>query len=320
MTFTDRTRPTIDFAHNPPKRLARLRTILVEIRYPAVARGRAAAGETAGATPAYLAAPFPMVLFAHGYGVMPDTYKPLLDAWVRAGFVVVAPVFPVTNYYEWTSLGRAGVLEEDVGNQPADVAYVVSRIWHLFLTDDLSRLVDPRRMAFAGQSDGAVTVAGLAFAKYFRVAWNAMPVHPRAIVILSGAEFNGAGAYSQPRDHLAVLMVHSDADHCDLAHHDVRLYRDVVRGAGVHEFLALQGADHIAPFVGVQPWASVVEDVSVDFLRRVLDSPGSAPSDDLLRDGTVRGVARLSTAASLSDPQGIVANPCGTPTPGPPTS
>ncbi|NNN09190.1 MAG: chlorophyllase, partial [Acidimicrobiaceae bacterium] len=35
-----------------------------------------------------------MIVFAHGYDVSPDIYSALLNSWVRAGFVVVAPFFP----------------------------------------------------------------------------------------------------------------------------------------------------------------------------------------------------------------------------------
>jgi fermentation-respiration switch protein FrsA (DUF1100 family) len=38
--------------------------------------------------------PFPLVVFAHGFGDKPRTYDKLLDALAQSGYIVVAPTFP----------------------------------------------------------------------------------------------------------------------------------------------------------------------------------------------------------------------------------
>ena len=64
---------------------------------------------------------------------MPATYTPLLASWVKAGFVVVAPVFPDENANKLESLGHptlteSQIAESDVVNEPYDVAYVVGQV------------------------------------------------------------------------------------------------------------------------------------------------------------------------------------------------
>jgi len=46
------------------------------------------------APPAYRYGPYPVIVFAHGFDVDPNTYRSLLVSWVEAGYVVVAPFFP----------------------------------------------------------------------------------------------------------------------------------------------------------------------------------------------------------------------------------
>ena len=63
--------------------------------------------------------PYPLIVFAHGFAVTPATYAPLLRAWAQAGYVVAAPVFPLTN-----ANAPGGPNESDLRDQPADVRLV----------------------------------------------------------------------------------------------------------------------------------------------------------------------------------------------------
>ena len=216
LTFTDTTRVILDYETSPPTEPSPRRTIATEIRYPISATLGKGTQEVPGVTPA-AGGPFPVIVFAHGYAVMPDTYRSLLDAWVRAGFVVVSPVFPVTNYYEWIRQGGGGSPEGDVGYQPYDVAFVVGRLFALSSEPGsfLDGLVDLQRLGLAGQSDGAATIAGLVYASFYAMNFAAMPVHPLALAILSGAEFQGAVTYSDPSGGPALLSVESDDDYVE---------------------------------------------------------------------------------------------------------
>src|SRR5947209_7537413 len=102
--------------------------------------------------PAAPGGPFPLVVFAHGYNVTPAPYAGLLQSWARAGYVVAAPTFPLTN-----PGAPGGPNEDDVVNQPADVRFVIDRL----LAADaqpgpLAGLINPQRIGVAGHSDGGI--------------------------------------------------------------------------------------------------------------------------------------------------------------------
>jgi alpha-beta hydrolase superfamily lysophospholipase len=97
-------------------------------------------------------AALPVVVFAHGYNAEPETYWPLLDAWAQAGYLVAAPELP----------GSARDLpgrptRDDIGEAARDLSFVVTA-----LLAGVQGPVDPSRVAAAGHSDGASSVATLA--------------------------------------------------------------------------------------------------------------------------------------------------------------
>src|SRR3954454_3317119 len=47
--------------------------------------------------PASGTGPFPVVVFGHGLDAVPSGYRYLLQSWAAAGFVVAAPLFPLTS-------------------------------------------------------------------------------------------------------------------------------------------------------------------------------------------------------------------------------
>ena len=134
------------------------RIMQVEILYPTVAvKARVV---KPWAAPAYRYGPYPVIVFAHGYDVDPNTYRALLVSWVAAGYVVVAPFFPDTTLAAIQA--QHGVdTEYDIFNQPADVAFVVSQVIGAAHRSPppyaayLAGLVDPAHLILAGQSDGA---------------------------------------------------------------------------------------------------------------------------------------------------------------------
>jgi len=320
VSFTDTTRPILDYEASPPTELSDTRPIATEIRYPTTTT-LGGHGEVARAKPA-AGGPFPVIVFAHGYAVMPDTYRLLLDAWVRAGFVVVSPVFPVTNYYEWLRQGGGGAPEADVTNQPYDVAFVIARLSALASDPHsfLDGLVDLHRLGLAGQSDGASTVAALVYANYYGLNWAALPVHPLAIAVLSGAEFGGSVKYADPAGGgPALLSVESDDDYCNPTQQATELYGAVAAGAPAHFFLRLEGADHSGPYFGTEPWAAVVRRVTTGFFELELgDRDHPVTPAGVARDGDVDGVTELSTASVVSLPATSASGDCGVPSPTPP--
>ena len=64
-----------------------------------------------------------MILALHGRDGTPESLAPLLDAWVAAGYVVVAPTLPETKKDE-----RGKALRSEVLLQAADARYVLDEV------------------------------------------------------------------------------------------------------------------------------------------------------------------------------------------------
>ena len=122
--------------------------------------------------------PFPLVVFGHGFAARPSWYRRLLRGWAAAGYVVAAPIFPLGN-----ANAPGGPNEADIVNQPRDMSFVITRVLAASASGKgaLAGLVDPGKVAVAGQSDGAMT----AFAAAYESPWRDDRVH--AALVLSGA-------------------------------------------------------------------------------------------------------------------------------------
>ncbi len=123
------------------------RTLETVISYP-----------TVGDAPAVDAAPFPLILFAHGLGGTPEFSEDLIDRWVQAGFVVAAPRFPLSR-----PDAPGGADGGDVQNQPGDIGFLIDQLAELKTDPDspLFELLDDERIGVAGHSNGAITTLGL---------------------------------------------------------------------------------------------------------------------------------------------------------------
>ncbi|HET8528014.1 MAG TPA: hypothetical protein VFL60_03815 [Gaiellaceae bacterium] len=222
--------------------------------------------------------PWPLVVFGHGFGTTPATYRLLLQAWARAGCLVAAPVFPLTN-----ADAPGGPTETDLVNQPRDLSFVISQL--LAASADahgpLHGLVDPRRVAIAGQSDGAMT----AFASAYERRWQDPRV--RAALVLSGAELGGSRqplAVHQP----PLLAVQGTADRINDPANTYLLYAAV----HAHKFLlVLHGTGHLAPYAAPSRALAVVERVTIAFLDHYL---AHAPLAELRRAAGSAGFAELT--------------------------
>ena len=318
----DPTRSTYDYATGtviPGRRLA------VEIRYPvAVPRARRSS------VPVHRR-PYPAVLFAPGYDITPDGYAELLDAWVRAGLVVVGVSFPDTNPAA-VARARYGDPEDDIVNQPADMAFLERSVAAAAggapsPCGVLRGLVDPGELALAGQSDGGATVAMLAYdQEYAALAANpsttpaaredgggssdaavavtagegsrpraADVARVRAAVVMSGNEV-GPGPYEATPGDPALLVVQSATDQCNPPQASVEIYDSVVQRD--RWFLDVHGADHLGPYDGAEKAASaVVARVTLRFL--LLELRGATPATGFVAYGDAApSVATLTTGPS----------------------
>jgi hypothetical protein len=282
-TFVDHTRNVLNYSTTPTSVLSNDRKLVTEIRYPTLS----AAGEpnpVNGAEPVAKIGGYPMIVFAHGYDVTPETFAPLLDAWVRAGFVVAAPFFPDENRFAVTAQHGANT-EDDIRNEPADMTFVTRAILQASAGQSsgcavAKGLVNPSELGLAGHSDGATAVALLAYARGNNLqgvsyAGLRAGLDYRAVVVMSGQE-DGAQSYAAPASHPAFLIIQSAADQCNPIRNGVKLYGDI--GQSNKWFLELHGAHHLPPFDGVDaPAFRVVASTSTRFFRVALQGATLVP-------------------------------------------
>jgi dienelactone hydrolase len=270
VAFVDRTR-TVRYPGQAPQP----RRIVAVVRYPtAGSRGRMDAPALRGA------GRFPLIVFGHGFAVTPGIYAPLLHYWARAGYVVAAPIFPLGN-----ANAPGGPNENDLVNQPRDMSFVITRMLAASAarTGPFAGLIDPRRIAVSGQSDGGDTALTVAYHSGFRDR------RIGAAVILSGQEIPGLGGYDFPAGAPPLLATQGLADTINLPATTFAFF-DAARPPKY--LLTLPGAPHLGPYTDQQPQLGIVERVTVDFLggylRRV---PGALAR--MAAAGDVPGSARL---------------------------
>jgi predicted dienelactone hydrolase len=260
-----------------PSGRTRPRTLLTYVRYPAL--GGAHGTDLPNAPAARAGGPFPLVVFGHGFAVTPAPYARLLQSWARAGYVVVAPVFPLGSA---NAPGRPD--ESDLINQPTDMRFVISRLLAASRSGEgpFADLIDPGRVAVAGQSDGGETALAVAYSRRFR--------DPRvgAAVILSGAEMSGAGAFSFPRGSPPLLAAQGTADRVNEPRFTYSFFRLARRPKYL---LRLVGAGHLSPYSSQEPQLGIVERSTIAFLDGYLKRTSGAVAQ--LQGGGVPGIAAL---------------------------
>jgi dienelactone hydrolase len=222
------------------------RTLVTVIRYP----------QRAG--------PFPLVVLAHGQTGHPNKFGQLLTAWASAGFVVAAPVFPLTS--NQTTVETVG----DYVNQPADISFVIDRL--LARSRDrkspLAGRVDGKRIGVAGLSLGGATVYGIAFNSCCR------DKRVDAALVMAGLLLPYNGTYTFPS--VPLLVIHGNGD--DRGRNPYGMAR------APKYLMTIERPTHSAPFEDTpDPADEQVVTVTVDFWdaylykqRRALDALSTA--------------------------------------------
>jgi dienelactone hydrolase len=248
------------------------------IRYPAY--GPPGHGDIQGARPIRPAGPVPLVIFGHGYAVTPDPYGALLRAWAREGYVVAAPIFPLEN-----ANAPGGPDESDLVNQPGDVSFLITRLLHASASGHgfLAGLIDRRRVAVTGQSDGGETALAVAYDSQF------IDRRVTAAMILSGAKIPGVGGFNFPAPTPPLLATQGTADTVN----PPSFTHDFFDGAPSPKYLLeMLGAPHLGPYTDEQPQLRIVERVTIAFMDQYLKDQRRALRR-MLAAGDVPGISDI---------------------------
>jgi dienelactone hydrolase len=198
--------------------------------------------------------PRPLIVFSHGLVGHPDKFTGLLSAWARAGYVVAAPAFPLTN----DRVPGAPRNFDKAFSQPGDVSFVLDEVLRM-ADDETSPLfgrVDADRIGAGGLSLGGGTT--------YAVTYSICCRDPRikATEVLAGARFPLLGEMDLD-GHVPLLIVHGDQDPA-LRH---QLAVDAYAAAAPPVwFVTLLGASHATAFEDdVTPHDAMVEQLTTDF-------------------------------------------------------
>jgi len=247
-TFVDESRPTQapDPAANAPTR-----TLVTEIHYP----------EGTG--------PFPLIVLAHGQTGHPSKFNELTTAWASAGYVVAAPVFPLTsNQATYETIG-------DFVNQPADMSFVIDQLLERNEGDGpLSGLVDPEHIGATGLSLGGSTVYG-----FFDDCCRDERID--AVLVMAGLLLPFDEAFEWPS--LPLFIINGNGDN--------RGRDPYMLASPPKYFMTIERPTHSAPFEDTPDEADqLVVTVTVDFWNGYLYEDDDALVD-LANDANVPGAA-----------------------------
>lgn len=280
------------------------RTLVTTVLYPA--QGTASGPPVSGAPADKAGGPYPLIVFAHGFGSDVTSYLPLLEKWAGAGFVVAAPLFPLTN-----SQPPGGGELSDYVHQPGDMSYVVTQMLKQSASSGLLQgLIDPAEVGAAGHSLGAVTTLGLVANTCCR------DNRVKAAVVMSGDPITFPTGKVQDGSAPPMLLVHGDADPTVPYVSSVDVFNAARAPKGL---LTVKGGNHDSP---VNPsgaaFASVVA-ATTDFFDRYLR--GEASALGRLEHDAKKGVTTLTFAAQpgrnvkLPVPKTVIGNLRATITP-----
>ncbi len=128
------------------------RSLVTEVWYPA-----AAASERPEERDAPLAgddAPYPLIIFAHGFSSLPRLSASYTQHLASHGYVVAAPAFPETKL-----MAPGGLRVGGLANQPGDVSFVIDSLLSLNAQEGslVAGAIDPDEIGLTGHSWGALT-------------------------------------------------------------------------------------------------------------------------------------------------------------------
>lgn len=270
-TFVDTSRPTGPNNSYPGDDK---RTLLTTIYYPAQGTPVATPGDivpTVDASPLTKNGPYPLIIFSHGALARGIVYEAEAKTWASAGYVIVAPDFPLSNSNAPGGVSLSGSVG-DVQNQPADDTFVIDQV--LALNRDpsadspLAGMIDPKHIGAAGHSNGAITTYGLVYTDC------CTDKRIKAAVAMSGiAGIVDDSPYFQGKN-TPLFILHGNTDGTVPYSAGVKAYDEA---KAPKFFLTFLGAGHIQPFAGASGvQGTALLDSTTDFWDRYLKGDRSA--------------------------------------------
>ncbi|KAA0233009.1 MAG: hypothetical protein JJLCMIEE_03116 [Acidimicrobiales bacterium] len=203
----------------------------------------------------------PLIVFAHGISGHPDKFTGLFATWAEAGYVVVAPVFPLTN----DQTPGSALNFTDAANQPADMSFVLDEVLELSAAAEgpLAGKIDGGRLGAAGLSLGGLTTYTMALSECCR------DDRAVAVEIFAGTTPNmGEGEEFTAVEGVPTLVFHGTGDP----------WIPYQTGGEAFELLnppaylvTLEGAGHSEPFEDSEsPFDDFVEAISLAFWDQFL--------------------------------------------------
>jgi pimeloyl-ACP methyl ester carboxylesterase len=276
VTFIDPSRPTEPSAEST-RRYQSGRALPVIVLYPAEG-APGDPGEFADGAPGAPGA-FPLVVYSHGVAATGTERNDALARWARAGYVVVAPTFPLS------SEGMVGV--PDLRNQPGDLRFVVESLRSSVQEPGhpLAERVLFDCLALAGHSLGGATTLAASFDPC------CAQLDPAAVVEIGGfrPSVTPDADYSDAAP-VPVLVVHGAQD-ATIRYELAEQVLDAVPGPAW--LLTFPAGGHNSMFL--PPEVDVLTDAVVSFLDAELK--GATASFDELSDRVdASGIATLRAA------------------------
>lgn len=251
VTYVDSSRST---SANGSFAGASTRTLPATIWYPALGDPDGAA--QSDATPDRDHGRYPLVLFAHGYEVTPAFYRPMLERWAAAGYVVVAPTFPIL------SGTPGGASHVDYEKTFTDASFVISSVLAAATTDPVAALIDPARIAAAGHSDGETIAFGVGFLACCRDARVA------AVIPMAGDLSHSNNPHVRDTG-IPILHIMETNDEYNPYGPSIAWDRDNLTAP--RWLLTLENASHVPPYTRPgNPYFELVMTTTIDFLDGVL--------------------------------------------------
>jgi predicted dienelactone hydrolase len=113
-------------------------------------------------------APYPLVVFSHGFGIFGPLYANLTEHYASYGFVVLAPEHQEQYDPEYSDIWRSSI------DRPRDIKQVLDYAETLTAAGGaMAGMIDMERVAVAGHSYGGYTALAMAGARYDLNAFNA---------------------------------------------------------------------------------------------------------------------------------------------------